>query len=210
MTEARNPDGDLLRRISAGDEAAFTLLYRRHSGGIYRFALHMSGNPGTAEEVTQEVFMALIREPQRFDPAKGSLPAFLYGIARHHLLRGFERERRFVPLGDAEGNGTLPEGAISRRVMRADSFDSLVRMENIERVRHAVLALPAGYREVVVLCDLQEMSYVEAAAALDCAVGTVRSRLHRGRALLLEKFRTVRETEAPPVRARRTQRASGR
>jgi RNA polymerase sigma-70 factor (ECF subfamily) len=202
MTEARNPgDGDLPRRIFAGDEAAFTVLYRRHSGGIYRFALHMSGNPGTAEEVTQEVFMALVREPQRYDPGRGSLPAFLYGIARHHLLRGLERERRFVPLGDAEGDGILPAGAISRRVVRADSFDSLARMEKIERVRQAVLALPAGYREVVVLCDLQEMSYVEAAAALGCAVGTVRSRLHRGRALLLEKFRSVPETEASPARA---------
>jgi RNA polymerase sigma-70 factor (ECF subfamily) len=211
MTEALNPfDGDLLRRILAGDEAAFTLLYRRHSGGIYRFALHMSGNSGTAEEVTQEVFMALIREPQRYDPDKGSLPGFLYGIARHHLLRGFERERRFVPLDDADGNGTLPPGAVSRRVVRADSFDSLVRMENIERVRQAVLTLPESYREVVVLCDLQEMSYVEAAAALGCAVGTVRSRLHRGRALLLEKFRSVPESQAPPARAGRTQRASGR
>ena len=68
-----------------------------------------------------------------------------------------------------------------------------VRNETIGRVRQAVLSLPANYREVVVLCDLQEMSYEEAAAALRCAIGTVRSRLHRGRSLLMEKLREFRK-----------------
>jgi RNA polymerase sigma-70 factor (ECF subfamily) len=66
-----------------------------------------------------------------------------------------------------------------------------------------VLALPERYREVVVLCDLQEMTYVEAAKILGCAVGTVRSRLHRARALLVEKLRPVKEEEAVDVKSAR-------
>ena len=80
------------------------------------------------------------------------------------------------------------------------SLSDLLRSEMIESVRQAVLALPSHYREVVVLCDLHEMSYLEAAAALSCAVGTVRSRLHRARSLLIERLRATdaqdKETEA--------------
>jgi RNA polymerase sigma-70 factor (ECF subfamily) len=85
-------------------------------------------------------------------------------------------------------------------VAQDDPLGDLTRSETIESVRQAVLGLPAHYREVVVLCELQEMSYAEAALALDCAVGTIRSRLHRGRALLLSKLRELRETDSAPSR----------
>jgi RNA polymerase sigma factor (sigma-70 family) len=84
-------DGLLLRRMLAGDEEAFTLLYRRRHPAIYRFALHMSGNVALAEDVTQEVFMTLIRDAKRFDPARGTLGGFLFGIARNHLRRRWEQ-----------------------------------------------------------------------------------------------------------------------
>jgi len=191
-----NDDG-LLRRMSAGDEDAFTLLYRRRHPAIYRFALHMSGNPSVAEDVTQEVFMTLIRDPQRFDPARGTLGGYLYGIARNHLRKRWEQDRHSVPLADdsdslglvfgkpavsANGNGN-GHGPIP------DSHDLLSSLETVGRVRQAIGTLPENYREVVVLCELEEMSYEEAAAALECPVGTIRSRLHRARTLLLEKLR---------------------
>ena len=91
-------DGLLLRRMIAGDEDAFTLLYHRKHPAIYRFALHMSGNCAVAEDVTQEVFMTLIRDAKRFDPARGTLGGFLFGIARNHLRRRWELERNSVPL----------------------------------------------------------------------------------------------------------------
>ena len=69
-----------------------------------------------------------------------------------------------------------------------DLLGDLTQRETIEQIRRAVLSLPALYREVVVLCDLQDLSYQDAAAALDCPVGTVRSRLNRGRAMLAEKL----------------------
>lgn len=176
-------DADLLRRAAAGDEEAFSSFFRRRQQSVYRFALHMSGSPATAEEVTQEVFMTLIREPAIYDPERGSVAAFLYGVARNHVLRIQKRERRFAELRDAskEDGETAPENP--------DPGAELIRAHEVSRVRRAVLALPPPYREVVVLCELEEMSYVEAAEILGCPVGTVRSRLHRARGLLREELR---------------------
>jgi RNA polymerase sigma-70 factor (ECF subfamily) len=221
-------EGLLLRRMVAGDEAAFTLLYRRKHPAIYRFALHMSGNAAIAEDVTQEVFMTLIRDAKRFDPARGTLGGFLFGVARNHLRRRWEQERNSVPLpesadeldaimarsstgrvggkngtsgygiGNGNGNGHLNGNGngngvgASAYMLHRDDFASL---ENVMRVRQAIATLPENYREVVVLCELDELSYEDAAAALDCPVGTVRSRLHRARAILVEKLR-----DAQPVR----------
>jgi RNA polymerase sigma-70 factor (ECF subfamily) len=176
-------DQDLLERARAGDEESFTALYRRRQGPVYRFALHMSGRRSVAEEVTQEVFLAVIRDGVRFDPQRGSPLAYFYGIARNLTLRCLERDRFYVPMAaGADRDG-------SQWASREDTLGELTRGETIESVRQAVLALPANFREVVVLCDLHEMSYVEAAAALGCAVGTVRSRLHRARGMLLEKWK---------------------
>ena len=80
------------------------------------------------------------------------------------------------------------------------SPSDLVQQETIDRVRQAVLSLPENYREVVTLCDLQEMSYEEAASLLGCAVGTIRSRLHRARSLLMEKLRDL-HASAPKLAA---------
>ena len=182
-------DEELLRLIIAGDEDAFTALYRRRQGGVYRFALHMSGSESVAEDVTQEVFIVLMREAASYDAAKGSLSAYLYGIARNHVLRRFKRDRFYVSIA---GEPTDSEEMVPEQLIAVnDPLGDLTRSETIESVRQAVLALPPHYREVVVLCDLQEMSYVDAADVLGCALGTVRSRLHRARALLLDKLRAA-------------------
>jgi RNA polymerase sigma-70 factor (ECF subfamily) len=145
-----------------------------------------------AEDVVQETFMVLMRDGQNFDSARGSLAAYLYGIARNHVLRAFDKERALVRFDDeTEEGGDLPH---ERLVARPDPLGDLTRAESVEKLRQAVLALPPHYREVVVLCELHEMSYIEAADALGCAVGTVRSRLHRARAMLAEKLRGRRET----------------
>src|SRR5580700_202843 len=93
-------DGLLLRRMRSGDEESFTLLYRRRHPAIYRFSLHMSGNVAVAEDVTQEVFMTLIRDVKKFDPARGTLSGFLFGIARNHLRRRWEQDRYSLALPD--------------------------------------------------------------------------------------------------------------
>lgn len=183
-------DDELLRRMLAGDENAFVSLYRRRQGGIYRFALQMSGSEAVAEDVTQEVFMVLMNDASRFDPEKGTLSAYLYGVARNHVLRSLGRERSFVSIdnGSAEGEGNHHE-----LVSHDDPLGDLTRNEVIASVRQAVTSLPTHYREVVVLCDLHEICYAEAAQILGCAVGTVRSRLHRARSLLIEKLRATDE-----------------
>lgn len=204
-------DSELLQSMLAGDEEALAALYRRRRSGVYRFALQMCGSEALAEDVTQEVFMVLIRERPAFDPGRGSLNAFLLGIARNHVLRRLRRERFYVAIeDDSENNGTANHAAAlsatsARSATSAGPLDTLARMEAIESVRRSVLALPERYREVVVLCDLQEMSYVDAAEILGCAVGTVRSRLHRARGLLIAKLRPEEEAEvaqAPTKSAR--------
>jgi len=208
-------DDGLLGRMIAGDEEAFALLYRRRHPSIYRFALHMSGNPAVAEDVTQEVFMTLVRDARRFDPAKGTLGGFLFGIARNFLRKRWEQDRRLVSFagdegdlseseqGSAAGPGGLGSrnGSYPNKNMRSGPAgrDEFTILETVGRVRQAVATLPENYREVVVLCDLEEMSYEEAASALDCPVGTVRSRLHRARAILLEKLRGAHAVRRVPV-----------
>jgi RNA polymerase sigma-70 factor (ECF subfamily) len=194
-------DGLLLRRMMAGDEDSFTFLYRRRHPAIYRFALHMSGNVAVAEDVTQEVFMTLIRDAKKFDPARGTLSGFLFGIARNHLRRRWEQDRHSTALpNDADeldtllaacagaGKGSHSNGNGNGRGPFLVSRDEFASLEAVGRVRQAIGTLPQNYREAVILCELEEMSYEEAASALNCPVGTVRSRLHRARALLAEKL----------------------
>jgi RNA polymerase sigma-70 factor (ECF subfamily) len=183
-------DDELLRGLWASDEDAFTLLYRRWQGPIFRFALRMSGSPAVAEDVTQEVFMALITGAGRYDPARGSVPSYLFGIARNQVLRRLEKERPYLPMPET---GEDPPAGPTRG---GDVFEELAQNERVLRVREAVLSLPSHYREVVVLSDLQLFSYQETADTLGCAVGTVRSRLHRARALLLAK---LADSQAPAV-----------
>jgi len=170
-------DEILLARALHGDEDAFTALYRRRQGAVYRFALHMTHSVAVAEDVTQEVFMALIERGRRFDPSRGTLLSFLYGIARNHVLRRIEKDW-----------WTTPVEAVDDHPGADDLLDHLTRQETVERVRQAVVSLPPLYRAAVVLCDLEHATYEEAAAALECPVGTVRSRLNRGRAMLAQKL----------------------
>jgi RNA polymerase sigma-70 factor (ECF subfamily) len=189
-------DDGLMRRLRAGDEEAFTTVFRRWQGPLFRFALHMSGSRTLAEDATQEVFMTLIRQTAQFDPAKGALGAFLFGIARNQVLKRFERERPYVPFApgseDDQVAATNGNGAAPAHFNSAAPAEDSARTETIELVRQAILTLPPDYREAVALCDLEEMSYEQAAAALGCAAGTVASRLHRGRALLAAKLRKSR------------------
>jgi RNA polymerase sigma-70 factor (ECF subfamily) len=175
----------------AGDEEALALLYRRRQGSVYRFALQMSGSKPMAEDVTQEVFLFLMREGHVFDPARGSLSAFLLGVARNHVLRRMRVDQFMTPIGDDDDD----EAVFVATGTDLRPLDDLARAETIELVRRAVLSLPPKYREVVVLCELQDVSYGEAAEILGCAIGTVRSRLHRARALLLAKLRPAEQID---------------
>jgi RNA polymerase sigma-70 factor, ECF subfamily len=177
----------LLRRMLGGCAESFAALYERRQGGVYRFALRMTGSEVFAEDVTQDVFLALMREGCQFDPVRGSVRSYLYGMARHRVLRRLERERAHVPFEEDEGS------AFEELSSEADDpFTDLAREELVSLVRQAVLTLPAHFREVIVLCHLQEMNYAEAAEVVSCPVGTVRSRLARARTLLVGKLRALK------------------
>ena len=177
-TEAMNEsDEELLARMLRGDEHAFTTLYRRQQGAIYRFALHMTRSIAIAEDITQEVFLALIEHGRRFDSSRGTLLSFLFGIARNRVWRRIEKDYRMEPFAK------IVEDASDE-----DLLHDLTRRETVEYVRQAIVSLPPIYREAVVLCDLENATYEEAASVLECPVGTVRSRLNRGRAMLAQKL----------------------
>jgi RNA polymerase sigma-70 factor, ECF subfamily len=179
----------LLKRAVRGDEQAFLTLYQRHQSALYRSALRMTGSAWAAEEVVQEVFLVLIREPQKYQPERGELGAFLYGVARNRVMKHLERTPRELSLDVMNADGSAwnePEDPLTPMMIAE-------KRERIEQVREAVLGLPTEFREAVVLCELEEMSYEEAANACGCPIGTIRSRLHRGRALLLAKLELLRD-----------------
>lgn len=171
-------DGELLELSGKGDEEAFVVLYRRHQGAVFRFALHMSGRRETAEEVTQEVFLALLSADLRYAEERGALQGYLIGVARNQLRRRLTHDRQFVE-----------EELTERHSSGAELLECLSKEQEVEALRMAILKLPPCYREVVVLCELENLDYAEAAQQVGCAVGTVRSRLHRARALLGAKLR---------------------
>ena len=183
-------DEELLKRSAKGDEEAFTILYRRHADVLYRFAFRMTGSSWGAEEIVQDVFMTLVREPGKYDAARGTLPAFLFGITRNKIMKYNERLPREISLVERQEDGS--GGGLTLR----DSFTPAMwaeQRERLEKVRAAVMELPIEFRETVVLCELEEMTYDQAARMLDCPIGTIRSRLHRGRALLLAKLEMLRD-----------------
>src|SRR5882762_10468446 len=179
MAELKLVDQDLYRQLAKGSEEAFSALYERYQGPIFRFAWHMSGNSATAEDVTQEVFMLLIRNPKNYDPAKGLVSGYLFGIERNLTRRRLDRSRLDNPLVE-----DWPEGNENELASNTDLFADLTRVELLECLQKAVLGLPEQYREVIVLCDLEEMSYPDAAGVLQCPPGTIASRLHRARLML--------------------------
>ncbi len=214
MPEPR--DVELLRQLAAGDEAAFVCFYRRHQAKLFGFALHMTGRPDAAADVVQETFMTLMRQAGKFDESRGAPAAFLYGIARNHVRRLQEKDARYVPLFEfgssgewarckwprqwkCNGNGN-GHHAVEHSVGANVRLESLAREEAVQQLRGVVSKLPLHYREVVTLCDLQGKTYADAAALLECPVGTVRSRLNRAREILIEKMRLLAGMELP-VRA---------
>ena len=181
----RISEAELLQRSMNGEEDAFRVIYERLKRGILRYAFYMTNSQTTAEEVVQETFITLLSKGSSFNPAHGDLGAFAFGLARNIVRRVGRRERlyRFLlkdgPVEDHQEDAVAPEALTV----------NLIRDQRVALLRAAIAELPDPYRQAVVLCDLCELSYAEAAERLDCALGTVRSRLHRGHALLTQKLK---------------------
>jgi RNA polymerase sigma-70 factor (ECF subfamily) len=169
--EADRVDVRLLADVAAGVEQAFVELYGRRHNDVYRFAFAMAKSRSFAQDVTQEVFLNVLENARRFDGAKGSVRAWLFGCARYVTLDRLRLERRWTD--------DMPPDSTA-----LDSDERLFADQRVERLHAAIARLPVEYREALVLFELQELTYAETAAVLDCPLGTVRSRLHRARALL--------------------------
>lgn len=192
------PETELLVRALRGEENAFRALYDRLKPAIFRYAFYMTNSHGAAEEVTQETFITLIEKGSSFNPAQGDVGAFTFGLARNIVRRVGRRERLYRSLLNDEPVDERKEDAVAEP--ESLTFN-LIRDQRAAQLRAAIAELPEQFRQAVVLCDLCELSYAEVAARLDCPVGTVRSRLHRGHTLLAQKLKLVHETEASVRRA---------
>ena len=148
-------------------DAEFQAAFDQHKDAVYRFAWRMSGSAAAAEDITQDVFVGLLRRPDRFDPARGTMRAFLLGIARNLALKHWRAEHRFEPLDDEEAVAAQSVG-----LERGDIGDAVGR---------AVRSLRPLQREVVILAEYEGLTLAEIARAVDADVGTVKSRLHRAR-----------------------------
>lgn len=182
----QNPHAEyaLLARMKQGDEQAFLELYRRHKDAVYRFALLYCGSAANAADVAQDTFMHFIARPGQFDPTRGTIGAWLCGVARMIARKQMgEREEPTDPAVLADDTAP-PQGQIDH-----DSpLEHVLRSEAAEQVRRAVARLAPHYRDVLILCELSGLSYAEAAQVCGIDIGTVRSRLSRARAALAQRL----------------------
>ena len=186
---ASRSDAELLQMALAGDEGAFLLLYEQLKAGIFRYAYFMTASKSAAEEVTQEVFLSLLGEGQKYRADLGDVGAFAFGIARNMVRRVGRRERAYEPLPESHALEGFSRDLVSEPEGLAGE---MIRGELVAKVQAAITSLPDHYRQVVVLCDLCELSYGDAASRLRCAVGTIRSRLNRAHALLAKKLKPLK------------------
>jgi len=157
----------------------------QHSDRVYRLAYRLTGNRHDAEDLTQEVFVRVFRSLDRFTP--GTLEGWLHRITTNLFLDQARRKQRirFDALSEARADRITSASPAPEAAYADQRFD-----DDVER---ALATLPPDFRAAVVLCDVEGLSYEEIAAILDAKLGTVRSRIHRGRAML----RTALSHRAP-------------
>jgi RNA polymerase sigma factor (sigma-70 family) len=170
-------DTQYMAQLAAGDATALQPLYEKHGRALLRFSAAMCRSRQVAEDLVHDTFVALLREPCAFDPALGSVYGYLCGVLRHRVSRYYRQERRWVAL-DTEDESAEPTSPAH------NPADEIARSEETAAFRRAMLELPLPHREIIALCDLEELPYATVAHILQVPIGTVRSRLHRARALL--------------------------
>jgi len=179
-------DAALLAASLAGDAQAFTTLYRRHGATVYRFAYLWSGAPNVASDVAQETFIHLHTRGADFDAGRGELRPWLLGIARNLVRRQLSARHQEMPTDFDEATALLADTSVADPDPRSDPLAALLGDEANRELHRLIRRLPVPFRDALVLVDLQEHTYADAAAICGCEIGTIRSRLFRARALLGE------------------------
>lgn len=183
---------DVLRTSQAAESRrAFADLVEKHQKYVYNLAYRMTGNPEEARDLAQEAFIRAYRSFDRFDLAT-SFEKWLYRIVANLYIDSVRKKSRRkeesldapVPTANGPMERVVPDEAYNPALV-------LERTQLTGEIQAALEHLPAQYRMAVVLCDIQGFSYEEIASMLRCSIGTVRSRIHRGRRLLREELETL-------------------
>jgi RNA polymerase sigma-70 factor (ECF subfamily) len=175
----RTTDEVLLRRAGEGDQAAFLELYDRHRQPIFRFAFRLLGEVDTAEDITHDCFLSLIRKPENFRPGRASLRTYLFAAARNLALKHFRSTGRETGLDEVTEEPQLPS--------RQGPLRKLLDEELATEVRRAVGSLPPLQREAVILFEYEGLSLNDVAEITGADVGAVKGRLYRAR----ERLKTI-------------------
>jgi RNA polymerase sigma-70 factor (ECF subfamily) len=170
-------------------ESDFRVLFVVHHEAVFRVAYRLTNDRERAEDITQDCFLRLVCNRGRFDPARGSLRQFLYGMVRNLVLQFWEARGRDVSLSE-DRDDDPPAAAVL-------PVDVIATREVAEAVQEAVAMLPVLQREAIVLFEFEELSLEEVAAAVNSDVGTVKSRLHRARERLRRVLGPYWETHMP-------------
>jgi RNA polymerase sigma-70 factor (ECF subfamily) len=177
-------DEQLIAGVLAGDDGSYGMLVTRYKDLVYTIAVRIVGDEDDAEDVAQETFLRAYRALPRFR-GDSKFSSWLYRIATNRALTHLKRRRRRAPTVDIDA-GPHVEGGALESAGRDDPERLVLDDEFRRRVRAAVLELPEQYRVVVTLFYLEERSYKEVAATLGIPMGTLKTHLHRARALLRE------------------------
>jgi RNA polymerase sigma factor (sigma-70 family) len=199
-TVVMDPEGGLVDEAQAEAQAAsqaasewvlpsWDEIVRAHSARVYRLAYRLTGNPHDAEDLTQEVFVRVFRSLSSYTP--GTFEGWLHRITTNLFLDGARRKQRIRIEGLADETAHRLAG---REPTPAEAFDDAHFDGDIQA---ALRALPPEYRAAVVLCDIEGFTYEEIAATLGIKIGTVRSRIHRGRAQLRVALEHRRQARRP-------------
>lgn len=189
-------DRELLAAHVAGDPTAFATLVERHRHRLWAVALRTTGDPHEAEDAVQDALMAAYRRADQYR-GDAAVTTWLHRIVVNASLDRLRRRsvRTWVPLPD-ESTGESPATLVDDSRL-ADPRAAAESSETVREVRAALDTLPPDQRAAIVLVDLEGWSVEEAAQALDCPVGTVKSRCFRGRAKLAERLAHLRNPDAP-------------
>jgi RNA polymerase sigma-70 factor (ECF subfamily) len=181
-------DESLMSLFQQGNEPAYALLVQRYKDELTNFAGRFLGDPDEAEDVVQETFVRVWRSRDSYTPA-ARFSTWVYTIASNLAKTRLRRWslRRFVRLGEKHNDGQvfdLPDESAGPDAAADDVFRE-------ERIQQALKSLPVKFREVVVLRDIQQLSYEEIVAITGSGMGTVKSRINRARAALRDQLRDL-------------------
>jgi RNA polymerase sigma-70 factor (ECF subfamily) len=174
---------DLIGRLAAGDRQALDLIYRAEAGEVYRFGLAMCGNAAWSADAVQDAFVHLAEKPQGYNREQGPLRAYLCGIARHKLLARWRESSGMATIDPQLGED---EGPLHDTPHTHSPDLDFARSQDTQALWRAIARLPWAFREAVVLVDIQERTYTEAAQIAGIEINTLRTRLHRARKRLAE------------------------